>query len=166
MPIVPEEIVEETWQRIGEAEPAVALRTMKKAAKHQPAVLAYVMACVDEADQDVLELAIYMFLVILSAFESLPACRIRKVSEKAVYTVADRTDEFVAGLEDTHERLQERIAQAQLETQPYLVGYVLECLFEEDGEVLLEEEDQGLLYLTMKTVIDLLDEACLPIRAR
>ena len=50
---------------------------------------------------------------------------------------------------------------AQTSRQPYVVTHVVDALMEEDeGEdtVALTEEQKGLLFLLLKTVIDVLDQ--------
>ncbi len=65
-------------------------------------------------------------------------------------------------LKGTHERFFERIARVQVSKQPYVMKYVVETLIEapeEEDPVELTEEDVGYLFLLLKTVVDLLDEA-------
>jgi hypothetical protein len=46
-------------------------------------------------------------------------------------------------------------------SQPFVLKYVTEALLEEsDPSLSLTEEESGLIFLTLKTVIDALDEAC------
>ncbi|MBI4490873.1 MAG: hypothetical protein HY694_17450 [Deltaproteobacteria bacterium] len=46
-------------------------------------------------------------------------------------------------------------------SQPFVLKYVAEALLEEsDPSLSLTEEESGLIFLTLKTVIDALDEAC------
>ena len=55
----------------------------------------------------------------------------------------------------------ERAARIQLAGQPYVMKYLVEALMEpgtEEDPVYLSEEEQGLLYIVLKTVVDLLDE--------
>ena len=64
--------------------------------------------------------------------------------------------------EGTHERFLDRIAPLQTSREPYVAKYVVDALMEEDEgqEVLaLTDEQKGLLFLLLKTVIDALDQS-------
>ena len=64
-------------------------------------------------------------------------------------------------LGNAHERFLERAAQVQAESQLYVLGYLTQAIAEgEDPEVELTEEESGLLFLVLKTVVELLDRAC------
>ena len=48
-----------------------------------------------------------------------------------------------------------------MSSQPYVIRYIVETLFEADQEeepVVLGEEDMGYLFLLMKTVVDVLNK--------
>jgi hypothetical protein len=64
-------------------------------------------------------------------------------------------------LEGVHEKFLDRVASVQTSKQPYVVKYVADALMEEDegdDAVALTEEQKGILYLLLKTVIDALDQ--------
>ena len=64
-------------------------------------------------------------------------------------------------MEGVHEKFLDRVASVQTSKQPYVVKYVADALMEEDegdDAVALTEEQKGILYLLLKTVIDALDQ--------
>jgi hypothetical protein len=64
------------------------------------------------------------------------------------------------GLEVAHDRFFERIARVQVSSQPFVIKYVVDAIFEapeDEDPVSLTDEDAGLLFLLLKTVIDVLD---------
>ena len=73
------------------------------------------------------------------------------------YESNERLMESLGGMD---ERFFERIAEVQMSSQPYVIRYVVESLFEAgqgDAPLLPGEEDLGYLFLVMKTVIDVLN---------
>ena len=64
-------------------------------------------------------------------------------------------------LDGAHEKFLDRIASVQTSRQPYVVGYVVDALMEEDegaDALVLTDEQKGFLFLLLKTVIDLLHQ--------
>lgn len=161
MKLIPESVVEETWQEFASFSPVRAQKEMIKVTKNQPHLLAFMMEFTQELDQEVRELAIYMFHVVCRMFQKGSKKRVKRISPEEIMDCYQKNEDFMASLEGAHERFLERIAALQLSAQPHVIRYVVETLFEApEGEdpVLLSEEDTGYLFLLLKTVIDLLDE--------
>ena len=66
---------------------------------------------------------------------------------------------FLERLEGAHEKVIDRIAKVTVSKQPYVMKYVLEALMEDSGEdsVALNDDDIGLLFILLKTEIEVLD---------
>ncbi len=136
---------------------------MEQAAARQPALLAYVMASTHDSRPAVQELAVYLYYVVLQMFEASAPERLTKVGISRVEHHVDRNDSLLESLVPAHERFLERVVEVESSTQPFVLRYVVEALLEEDGPDLsppLTDEETGLLFLTLKTVVDALDEAC------
>ena len=119
------------------------------------------MEFTQDLDQEVQELAIYMFFVVYRMFEKSSTKKIRKVSSEEIIACWDQNENLMERLEGAHEKFFERIAEVQLSGQPYVMKYVVETLMEvpeEEDPVALTEEDIGYLFLLLKTVVDLLDK--------
>ena len=161
MKLIPENVVEETWQEFASFSPVWAQKEMVKVTKSQPHLLAFMMEFTQGLDQEVRELAIYMFYVVCRMFQKGSKKRVKRISAEEIIDCYQKNEHFMASLEGAHEKSLERIAALQLSGQPHVIRYVVETLIEApDGEdpVLLSEEDTGYLFLLLKTVIDLLDE--------
>jgi hypothetical protein len=66
---IPEAIVEKTWQEVAGFSPDRAKKEMMKIGNNQPELLAFVTEEAKEIGQEVIELAIYMFLVVYRMFQ-------------------------------------------------------------------------------------------------
>ena len=161
MTTISEDIVDSTWREVASFESREAWRAMEKVTKRQPALLAYVMAETRDCRSDAQELAVYLFFVILRMFDRLPGHRLKRVSIQQVERRAAENEAALERLGSARERFFERAAQVQAESQPHVLRYLTEAILEgEDPELELTEDESGLLFLVLKTVVDLLDRAC------
>jgi hypothetical protein len=158
---IPEEIVEAAWTEIGALSPDQAMGEMQRLMRVQEPLFTFVMTCAEDLSQDARELCLYMAVVVYRMYEmafppGLPRARPKDVAK--AYEANLKWLEQAAG---AHERLlMERILPNFDLRQPAVLGYVGECVFEPEDETLeLSEEDQGQLFLVMKTLVDALDEA-------
>ena len=157
---IPEELVEETWQECAGFSPTRAQKEIIKVSKNQPDLLAFMLEFTQDLNQEVRELAIYMFYVICRMFQKSARGKIKRISDEEIIECYESNEELMESLEGAHEKFLERIAGVQLLGQPYVMKYVVETLFEApEGEdpVRLTEQDTGYLFLLFKTIIDLLD---------
>ena len=162
MASIPREIVESTSARVGEMPPRDARRAMERAAGQQPALLAYVMAATQDERAPVHELAIYLYFVVLRIFEVGAGSRVPEIGMDAVESRAEANEDALERLETAHEGFVERAAEVATARQPFVLRYVVDALFaprEDDPDAALDEEEAGFVFLILKTVIDLLDEA-------
>ena len=158
---IPEEAVEETWQEVAGFTPDQQHEEMGKVANNQPDLLAFMMEFTEELDQEVKELAIYMFFVVYRMFERSFRKKIRKISAKEIIECYEYNEGLMKRLEGVHERFLDRIARAELSRQPYVIKYVTDTLIEApEGEdpIVLTEEDVGFLFFLLKTVVDAVDK--------
>jgi len=161
MSLVPEDLVEETWREVASYSGDEISLVMEKAGKRQPALLAYVMAETAESRPDVRELAVYLYIVILRMFDKMPAHKLKRVPIGKIERMSGQNEDWLDRLRSAHERFVERTAEIASETQPNVLRYLLEAIFEpEDPSLELTEEEQGLVFLVLKTTLDLLDGAC------
>ena len=157
---ISQELVDETWQAFAGFSPARARKETIKVNKNQPNLLAFMMEFTRDLDQEVQELAIYMFYVVCRMFQKNSKKSLKRISPEEILNCYEKTERFIESLEGTHERFFERIAKVQLSEQPYVMKYVVEALMEapeEEDPVILTEDDVGYLFLLFKTVVDLLD---------
>jgi hypothetical protein len=153
-----EEFVEKTWKVVAGFSAAKANREMLAMSKDQPDLLAFLMAYTDDLQQEVKELAIYIAFVVYKMFHDT-AGKVPKISSREIMARYDDNARFLEGLEGAHEKIIDRIAKVTVSKQPYVINYVLEALMEDSGEdsVDLTDEDIGLLFMLLKTEIEVLD---------
>ena len=158
---IPEELVEETWQEVSSFASGRVITEMGQVSKSQPELLAFMMEFVQDLDQEVKELAVYMFYVIFRMFQKSSRKRIKKISTESIIECYEKNEDLIQNLEGIHQKFLDRIARVQLSSQPYVMKYVVEALIEtpeEEDPVALTEEDTGFLFLLLKTVVDVIDQ--------
>lgn len=160
--IISEDLVEETWREVAGFSPSRGRKEMDRVGERQPDLLTFMVAFTEDLDQDVKELALYMFFVVYRIFEKGSKKKIKKISSKEVMKAYESNEKLLERLEGAHEKFIERIAGTQVAAQPFVMNYVVDTLMEmpeETDPIELTEEDSGYLYLLFKTVIDLLNQA-------
>lgn len=156
---ISEEIVTGTWQEAAALSPAQARREMTRAGQEQPELLAFVLGSVYDCRAPAQELAVYLYFVIHRIFQNAAKARLRPIREAAIEKRVEENEGRLARLEAAHPRFQERAAALELSPQPFVVQYLVDAIMESsEGEdpVELSEEEMGILFLVLKTVIDLL----------
>ena len=154
-----EEFVEKTWQQIANFTPDRANKEMIAMGKNQPYLLAFLMAYTDDLQQEVKELAIYIAFVVYKMFlDSIG--KIPQILSKEIMAGYDENMHLIESLEGAHEKFIDRIANAQVSKQPYVMKYVLEALIKdtEENGIELTEEDIVSLFTLFKTEIEVLDK--------
>ena len=160
MELIPEELVEETWQEFADFSPVRTQKETIKVSKNQPYLLSFMIEFTQDLDPEVRELAIYMFYVVCRMFQKSSEKKIKRISPEEIINCYEKNEHLMKTLEGAHDKFLERIAEVQLAGQPYVMKYVVETIMEDSEEdpVELTEEDIGYLFLLLKTVVDLLDE--------
>ena len=157
---IPQELVEETWQEVARFTPGQTNKEMTKMAKSQPDLFTFMMQFTEDLDQEVKELAIYMFFVAYRMFEKSSRKTIKKISAREIIDCYEYNEGLMRSLEGVDEKFFHRIAKTEISRQPYVMKYVTETLMEapeEEDPVALTAEDIGVMFLLLKTVVDLLD---------
>jgi len=158
---IPEELVEEIWQETAGFSPDQINKRIKKLSKSQPNLLAFIIEFSQDLDQQVKELAMYMFFVVFRMFQKSSQKKIKRISPEKIIEYYEKNENFIQSLEGVHEKFFERIARVQLSEQPYVLKYVTETLMEapyEEDPILLTEQDAGFVFMLLKTVVDVLDK--------
>ncbi len=155
--------VEATWRRIGALTDAEARRETERVGREQPDLLAFVLAFTQELSPAAQELGVYVFHVVLATFRAAAGRRVPRVKAGAIERQWSKTSEELERLEGAHERFLERAALQQVSDEPEVMRYVVEAVMEAgdnpEDPVELTEEDQGMLFLVLKTVVDVLQQA-------
>jgi hypothetical protein len=131
--------------------------------KEQPDLMEFVLGMTADSSPDAHELAFFVFTVIWETFRRATPKRIEPVTADAIVAQYERNMAGLDRLEGAHEEFLKRAAAVQMSHCTAVVGYLVEAIMEAplDPEAPLEltDEDIGMLYLVLITVIDLLDEA-------
>ena len=157
--MIPETLVEATWEEVSSLTDTSASREMDRVAQSQPALLAYVFADTEALSHEVHELAIYMFFVILRMYEKHFGPRLTRLEPQDIEKARKRLEETMDRLIEVDRQDPSRESIIAGEKQPHVMRYVAECLFEPgEDEIELSEEERGALFLTLKTVIDAMND--------
>jgi hypothetical protein len=159
---ISEALVEETWQEAASLTPVQGRREMAKIAKSQPYLLSFMMEFAEELTQEEKELAIYMFFVVYRMFQKNSGKRIKRISGEETIECYEYNEGLVQSLEGVNEKFFERIARIEMARQPHVIRYVTETLIEapeDEDPIPLTEDGIGVIFLLLKTVVDLLDKA-------
>ncbi len=162
---IPDDLVEQTWQEVAGFPPDRAEREMEQIAQKQRELLGFIAAYTEDLSQEAAELAFYMFFTMYRMFQKSTASKIKSIRGHLIEGCLDQNEGMLERLEGAHERFVERVAQVESSRQPYVMKYMVETLIEApdgDDPVYLTEEEIGMLFLVLKTVVDVLDQAIRP----
>ena len=131
--------------------------------REQGDLLAFVLESTVDMGRGSHELAVYLFFTVFRMFQKVHGKGITPISSGQVVTYYESNENLMEKLEGAHDKCLDRIAGIQIAEQPHVMKYVVEALVEpeEEDEDLKEltEEDKGLLFLVLKTVVELLSYA-------
>jgi hypothetical protein len=160
METIPENIIEKIWKETAGFSPDRASREMTRMGKEQPELLAFLMGFTDDLDQEAQELSIYLAFVVFRIFQTSSA-RIKRISQKEIIGSYNRNEGLLKSTEEATGKFPAMIAGIVLPPQPHVMQYVIDALTEEPEEHDLKplgNEDKLLLFLLLKTVVELLDK--------
>lgn len=158
MELISEKVVEKTWKEAANISPQHANKEILKVGQSQPELLAFLMESTDDLSSEAQELTIYLFFVIYRMFHT-SGTRIRRVTSREITECHDKNQNLLKDLE-SQDAFFDKVTTFQVLSQPYVMKYVSEALLEEEEDFSgLSEEENRLLFLLMKTVVDALDKA-------
>ncbi len=159
--IISRSIVDETWQDVSRMSAAKAEREVLRLTKRQPDLFMFVATWTEDLSRDAADLALYLFYAVYRMFERGSPAKIKRIASDQIIQCYEENENLFATLEGADERLLERAAMAQSSRQPYVIGSVVEALIETPGweGPTISDNDFGLIFLTLKTIIDALDDA-------
>lgn len=155
-----EELVDETCMDMSDFTLEMVYKESVEVSKNQPEIISFIVELTEDLDQEIKELAIYMFFVIHRMFEKAYGKTIGEVTSDEILERYENNQKLMESLEGAHEKFFQSIAKVQMSSQPYVIRYIVETLFEavqDDESILLGEEDMGYVFLIVKTVVDVLN---------
>lgn len=159
METISEKIVEKTWKELAGFSSDRAGKEMSRMSKEQPDLLAFLMGSTDDLAQEARELAVYIAFAVYRMFQTSSA-GIKRIPSKEIADCFNRNE----GLLKSPEGAPEKFSGIGLTVQPHVMQYVIEALTEEPEEPGLKPLSNGdklLLFLVLKTVVELLDKKTL-----
>jgi hypothetical protein len=135
---------------------------MKRAGMHQRHLLSFVVVFTEELRPEVHELAVFLYFVIYRIFHKATPGKIRPIKGSKIERCWERNEGLLAGLAEAHPRFLEKVVIDEAAGQPFVVKGLVEAIMSAplgDDPINLTEEESGTLYLVLKTVIDVLDDA-------
>lgn len=162
MQAIDEQTVESTWKEVAGYEQDEAVEKMSSLSEEQSPLLALVVAQTEELEQDARELTIYLFFVVHAMFRSAFGKEIPEVTLDAIMNEQEETRKLIDDIESLPEESWESSILAEETRQPWVMRYIVEALMEADegpDPVELTEDDRAMIFLAMRSVVTLLDQA-------
>ena len=160
---IPAAVVEATWKDVASFSDRRGQSETARAQREQPDLFAFVLGTTEHLSPPVHALAFYVFLVIWQVFRRSTSTRIPRIKAGAIERQFDQNEQSLSRLEGAHAGFLERAAMAQITRQPAVFEYMVEAIMEApddpDDPVEMTQEEGGTLFLVLKTVIDVLDDA-------
>jgi len=157
---IPAEVVERTWQSVAALSPREGQKLIERMTKEQPVILAYLMAVDsdifnDDERQTLLYLGVVVWQIMLQGIRPLP-----KVTEKTLDKAEAKNLKMAEYLQSETEAGFEEATRKIIGSygQPEVLRYVVEAIMEDTEESSpIREENKGIMFLDLKTVIDCFD---------
>ena len=157
--MVSEQVVEDTWREVASFDPFTARKEMETIARRQRELLVFVTTMCEDLSVRAQETAIYTFVVILRMFEHSSARRLPRARRRQIAAAFEKIDNELGRLTMADDRFIERHARVSTGSEPFVVRYISEVLFEpEDTDSLLPDDEIGAVFMYLKTVVDVLHE--------
>ena len=156
---ISKKVVDETWQKMNKIAAEKAPELIEKMKAEQPSLLVFLMAVdADILNDDERELLLYLGMVVwqimLRGNKSL-----KEVPEEVIFEKEDSNIAMLDYLEDEPDFDETMMNIMENYNQKEVLCYVVEALMEPDEEgVDLSEDGLGALFISLKTVIDCLDQ--------
>ena len=150
MPFISDELIEKTWQRIGGFDGNEIRKLQKRHRKTQNALTMFVYSLLDEFREDAFGVLIYVFHVVVEAFEN--AKPRPKRASKGLIDSLSKEKETDAPIPIT--------LAIECSPEPYALEYVYEA-FTEDDDVVLSKHELEAFLVALVIVIECLHRACL-----
>ncbi|HTR44946.1 MAG TPA: hypothetical protein VMH06_04470 [Thermodesulfovibrionales bacterium] len=154
-----EEFVEKTWRETAGLSSDMADREMRAMGKNQPDLLAFLMTFSEDLGREAQELAVYLGFVVYRMFMG-SGVAIPRITSRMLMAEYNKNARLLKGLEGSGEgSIADAVAEAGSAAQPHIMKYVLDSLMEgsEEDDIELGEGDIALLFVLLKTEIEVLD---------
>jgi len=153
---ISEELVEKTCLEIGGLTNLSEIKKLgAEFSKQQPSLVEFVMEFTKDLRPCAMELGFYVALVVWQCFERTFTKRLKKIPSQEIIDTYEAFGNELGSFVGAHDKFVQRKGETLAEyAQPAILLYVLETLFEEEGDVELTEEEQGELFTILKVASD------------
>ena len=159
MDIIPYEFIESLQQEIDEMVPMDSQNKMKEVYLDQPNLSQYIVDFNDDLDDELNKYTLYLFSIIYLAIKKFYRKTLPVISDKDIIKAHEHNVDLMDKLETSHEVFITRMAETNLNKQPGIYRFITESIFEELGEIFdVTEEEEGWIFLVLKSTIDILND--------
>jgi hypothetical protein len=155
------QVVDDTWKEFSSLDDLEALDYIDMLGTRQPELMGFVCVALDDLDEELAELGMFVFLVVYRMFE-VTFDEIRIAQEADVARSYDELEARLDLLEGAHEKFQLRSVQREIASQPAVIQYVMDALMEQHDEAPLADEEFGAIFIALRTAITVLAQMCEP----
>ena len=162
MQAIDEQTVDSTWQEVAGYGQDEAAQKMELLSQAQPSLLALIAARTEDLDQEARELTIYMFFLVYAIFRRAFGKEIPLVSLDAIMTEQQETHQLIENIESLPEESWDASVLDEPMRQPFVMRHIMDAITETDESAdvdELTEDERAMIFLTMRSVVTLLDEA-------
>ncbi|MGE0633925.1 MAG: hypothetical protein AB7O96_16040 [Pseudobdellovibrionaceae bacterium] len=159
-----DEFVEKIWTEIGSIQGKSKVDSLAKSFfKKQGDLAEYILAMTEDLGEEAHGLAFYLGIVIWSCYDRYFQGNLKKINDKTILKIHEKFESELDKLEFVDERfIEKRIKNKSDYTQPSILKYIVEALFENDDEELnLTSDQQGMIFIILSTQMKCLDQAAL-----
>ncbi len=149
VPYISQTVMEHTWQSVGSLTGSEIGQIQMRAQRTQPALTRFVYDHACDLREDAAGIGIYVYHVICETFATLKP-RIRTVKPKQIASVWETLGK------DIREFREDDIEDS---SEPAVLQYAFDALTEDDDDVVLSEEELGIIYTVLGTTIECLHNA-------
>lgn len=159
MKIIPYEYIESIQIQLDEMPMVDSQNQMKEVYINQPNLSEYLVSVNEDLSNDLNLYVLYLFSVIYLAIKNLYQKELKVITDDMIIKSHEKNIDLLESLESSHEVFIIRIAETNFNKQPGIYQFITGSLFEELPEISeITEDEQGLIFLVLKSTIDALNE--------
>jgi len=157
---ISEEFIDETWDEVSCFSPGEANDEMRKIGGNQPEVLDFFIPYTEGLMPEGQGVAVVLFYAINRIFDKASDGKIELIKSDEIEALYDENEKLFGDIEAIDKALLEKVSEDHPFRQPNVINFISDFLFfepEEGDESCFEDDDRGLVFLLLKSVVDALD---------
>ncbi|MBE9502780.1 MAG: hypothetical protein IME96_01220 [Proteobacteria bacterium] len=155
------EIVDKIYEETRDLSDKKISREMENLLSRQTEPFRFIHEMTSDVDAGITDMTSFIFYCVYRMYEEGYGKIAGRISADLITGCMEEHEDFIESLEGVHEAFFERLARNRLIVQPNVMAFVSNIIHEEmiDTESPCSEEDIGHVFMTMKTLIDVLEKA-------